>query len=390
MTTYKQLRSDPASRDLFNKRVATIQGLRDALKDSTFIAIDTEHVLITSEKDRIFYQVGLAHLQTLELSKTFLDVSRPSLQEFYNLSQIRALTLNVNRDQTEQDVIRLGGHKGLPARRPHRFGQEQQVNLENLEEAIIDFIQSCDTKKKLVLIGFEMSAEWKYLFTTFPLVIPYFSAWLDLREIAKDITSSVGVIPGLTSLLQIFGYHWKDIQPGKGNNGGTADNAGDDAVATCALGSALFLPDNHEKLRFRQECGQIARIFIKKKGYQTPNERDRFTVTIGTEGPLPLAIYTAMKLARYFFRYSPQYAGVMSEVVAYLTLRSQDQLDNFTTATDGLTLPTGERLSVQAYHGTEVSESEDRERKEKQDLRQRKKLERTGSEVENLGSLFTE
>ncbi|UKZ75392.1 hypothetical protein TrVFT333_003076 [Trichoderma virens FT-333] len=81
--------------------------------------------------------------------------------------------------------------------------------------AIVDFIQGCDSKANLVLVGFEMAAEWTYLSRNFPQAIPFFSAWVDLRDIAKDVTSSVGIIPGLVSLLKIFGYHWKDLQPGE-------------------------------------------------------------------------------------------------------------------------------------------------------------------------------
>lgn len=106
----------------------------------------------------------------------------------------------------------------MPARRSHRFGLEQQVDLNNLETAITDFAQSCNKKVKLVLIGFEMAAEWEYLFSLFPRAMPLFSAWVDLRDIANDIASSVGVIPGLGPLLQHFGYHWKDIKPGRGSS----------------------------------------------------------------------------------------------------------------------------------------------------------------------------
>ncbi|KAI1383558.1 uncharacterized protein F4822DRAFT_420966 [Hypoxylon trugodes] len=168
----------------------------------------------------------------------------------------------------QDDIIRLGGVKGMPVRRSHRFGQKLQVDPEDLEPIIVDFIQSCKNKAKLVLIGFEMAAEWTYLSEIFPKAIPFFSAWVDLRDIAKDITSSVGVIPGLVSLLQIFGYHWKDLQPSKKDSGGgITDNAGDDAIATYALANALLNSENHERLRFRQECGRIARTFTKKKVY---------------------------------------------------------------------------------------------------------------------------
>lgn len=95
----------------------------------------------------------------------------------------------------------------MPTRRRHRFGREQQVDLENLEETVIEFIQSCEGKGSLVLMGFEMAAEWTYLSRNFSRAVPFFSAWVDLRDIGKDISSSVGVIPGLVSLLKIFGYY---------------------------------------------------------------------------------------------------------------------------------------------------------------------------------------
>ncbi|KAL6813478.1 hypothetical protein GGI42DRAFT_176020 [Trichoderma sp. SZMC 28013] len=392
MATYKQLQREPAFRELFNKRITTLQDLYDISKGSTFIAIDTEHFPITSGKDRILHQVGLAHIQTLiqdlhQTNVTSRNANRPCFQHFYTENKIRTLTLNINIGKEKQDeIVRLKGDGGVPTRRRHRFGREQQIDLENLEETIVGFIQSCRGKGNLVLMGFEMAAEWTYLSRNFPRVVPFFSAWVDLRDIGKDISLSVGVIPGLVSLLKIFGYHWKDIQPGRGDRGGgIADNAGDDAVATCVLASALLDPENREKLRFRQECSRIA----GRKGYRTPDVRDRFTASVRAQGALPSTINSGMKLARQFFNYSPQSAGIMSEEMAYLTFRSQDQMDQFVATIHGLALPTGEILSVQGYSkGIGLIESED-ERKEKQELRRRKRLEETASEVEDSGSLFS-
>ncbi|KAI6085491.1 hypothetical protein F4821DRAFT_240297 [Hypoxylon rubiginosum] len=282
----------------------------------------------------------------------------------------------------------------MPDRRPHFFGEEQQVDLENLEAVIVDFVRRCSSKANLVLIGFEVAAEWTYLFTHFPRVIPFFSAWVDLRDIAKDISSSVGVIPGLQSLLQLFGYHWKDIkstQHRKENtNCGNADNAAADAVATCALADALLLPENQEKLRFRQECGQIARIFTKKKGWQAPDIRHPFIATVRAGGPLPSTLDSGMKLARRFFNFSPLSTGVMSTDVAYLTFRYQDQMNQFVTDLHGVALPTGEILSVQGnFQGHKAAEIEDREREGKQKLREKNRLEKTEEGIEDLGNLFS-
>ena len=156
------------------------------------------------------------------------------------------------------------------------------------------------------------------------------------------------------------------------------------------MAQALLASDNQKKLKFRQECGQIARIFTKKKGYQVPGHHDRFIATIRAQGPLPSTISAGMKLARQFFDYPPQSAAIMSEETAYLTFRSQDQLKQFITATHGLALPTGEILSVQdSSSENRATESENSGQKEKQGLRERKRLERNRSEVEDLGSLFS-
>ncbi|EHK25313.1 uncharacterized protein TRIVIDRAFT_62005 [Trichoderma virens Gv29-8] len=235
MAAYEQLQGEPVSSELFHNRITTMQGLLNALEDSAFIEIDTEHIPIC----KICLQELTSHIFNINLVK-----------------------------EKQDEIIRLRGKGGVPTRRRHRFGREQQVDLENLEGAIVDFIQGCDSKANLVLIGFEMAAEWTYLSRNFPQAIPFFSAWVDLRDIAKDVTSSVGIIPGLVSLLKIFGYHWKDLQPGRKNlTDGIADNAGDDAVATCALANALLDSGNQEKLKFRRECGRIARISTKKKGF---------------------------------------------------------------------------------------------------------------------------
>ncbi|WAO84544.1 Hypothetical protein NCS54_00176100 [Fusarium falciforme] len=264
IATYEHLQREPASRDLFSNRITRLQGLRNALKDSAFLVIDTEHVAITNEKDRILHQVGLAYFPApAPDSTTSPNTDRPNLRDICAAKQLKGLTLNIKIDQGRQDgLVRTGGHLGMPVRRAHRFGQERQVDLEDLEAAILDFIQSCDKKANLVMIGFGMAAEWEY----FPQAMRFFSAWADLRDIAKDIAP-----------------------PGRGDlGGGVADNAGDDAVATCALAGALLLPENQQKLRLRQECGRIAGIFTKKKGFQVPNSKEHpFTATIRSQGPLP-------------------------------------------------------------------------------------------------------
>ncbi|KAI1168559.1 hypothetical protein F5B18DRAFT_646346 [Nemania serpens] len=167
---------------------------------------------------------------------------RPRLGDFHNNYQFQSLTLNIEISvQTQEELIRFRGN--VLNRRPSRFGYEQQINLDSLEPAIIEFIQSCGNSspnKDFVLVGFEMAAEWNYLSRNFPRTMPYFSSWMDIRDVGKDIAST-RVLPGRVAMLHTFGYHWEDI---KGSNQhGSADNAGDDAVSTLAMANGFFYPE---------------------------------------------------------------------------------------------------------------------------------------------------
>ncbi|KAI0907950.1 hypothetical protein F4823DRAFT_625930 [Ustulina deusta] len=363
MATYQQLKRDPASRLLFNNRITTLEGLQRTLKDHAFIALDTEHPPIESGRSRTLHQVGLAYLATMA---PYAHVpGQPRLDDFVNKNQIQSLTLNVNiSDQTREDLIRYRG--GIPNRRPSRFGYERQVDLDGLESAVIEFIQSCNSTK-LVLIGFEMPAEWTYLVRNFPRVIPYFLFWIDLRDIAKDITA-IGVIPGRVSVLQTLGYHWKDI---KGSNKhGSADNAGNDAVSVLAMAHAFLYPENQKKLQFRQKCGQIAQ--------HTFNEnRITFGATIQSQkGLLPNTINSSMKLARYFFDFMPTSTGLKSADIAFITFENESRLNQFIQANNQRLLPTGETLSVIPIIKGSAGAKGTAEREEKQRLRAIKKAER--------------
>lgn len=254
MATYHQLQHDPDFRVLFTNRITTMDDLYKVVVsgNSAFIALDTEHVPVENENNRILHQVGLTYLPAtstaIMLSASIS--SRQRLSDFYNTYQLQSLTLNIElSNELQKDLIRLRGN--IPNRRPSRFGHEQQIHIDSLESTVIKFIQSCNNSNldtDFVLVGFEMAAEWNYLSKNFPKAMPYFSSWIDLRDIGKDITLTK-VLPGRISLLQTFGYYWKDI---KGSNrNGSADNAGDDTVSILAIAYAFLDPENQDKLRSR-------------------------------------------------------------------------------------------------------------------------------------------
>ncbi|KAI0181261.1 hypothetical protein GGR52DRAFT_26287 [Hypoxylon sp. FL1284] len=264
MATYQGLKNDPGSRILFSNRLANMDDLHKLVLDGNvaFIALDTEHVPLDSQTNRILHQVGLAYLpitstsmmpdsSTIMMPDSSL-LCRPRLGDFYDKYQLQCLTINIDlSEQTQRDLLRFQGH--IPKRRVSRFGHERTVKLEDLETAIIEFIQSCGIsshRTKLVLTGFEMTAEWNYFSRDFPRLMPYFASWIDMRDVGKDIASARS-LPGRVAILQTFGYSWKDI---KGSNeNGSADNAGEDAVSTLAMANAFFNRENQDRFR-----GQLA------------------------------------------------------------------------------------------------------------------------------------
>ncbi|KAH7328563.1 hypothetical protein B0I35DRAFT_21224 [Stachybotrys elegans] len=409
MATYKELQSNPSSRTLFGNRISTLQGLQDALKDSSsaLISLDTEHFAVTSERDRILHQVGLAHIDTGMLSRPDeppspeppLRPSWPSLLDFYAKNQVQALTLNI--ELSTQDQHRVISRRGkAPLRRPHRFGQEQRLDIHDVEDSIISFIDKISaTHTTLILVWFEMAAEWTYLSQIFPKAMPYFSLWVDVRDIAKDIASA-GVIPGLVSLLQVCGYHWKDIKSrnrGK-SNPGAADNAADDAVSILAAACALLDPRVQEKLRVRQNCSQIARIHTTKKGSQGSVQRRllAFTATIQSSdaSTLPLPIDSGMKLARRFLNSSPKSTGILTAQTVYISFENTCQLEHFIERVDETKLPEGVMLSVQPLRNhAQKSAMVEAERLGKQELRKEKKekemLETCEDSLGGLDGLFS-
>ncbi|KAF5581802.1 hypothetical protein FPCIR_9910 [Fusarium pseudocircinatum] len=396
MVGYQQFERDPATRDLFRNRITTFKGFREVLEDSYFLAFDTEHVAITSESDRVLHQVGLAFTKTLKsrhppCPPRERGMMRPvrRLYHFVEDNNMEVLTFNIDTSQELGDEVpRLGGSNGMPIRRPHRFGVEKSLYIENLEPSVVEFLSDLPGDKKLVLVGFVMGAEWTYLSTNFPAVIPFFSAWIDLGDIVMDITSSSpSRYPSLEFLIQTFGYWWKDVKPGRGcRSEGNADNAGDDVVTTLALAQALLEEKNHSTLLFEHACFGIASSGRIRTFYDPAK---CFAATVRSNGLLPIKISTGIRIARKFIDFHPVGTGLFSNEVGYVTFRSQEELDHFISCVNGMVLHTGETLSAQRYIQVDTETPEDKKLKEEKRMMRGIRREADVEEVVELEDLFS-
>ncbi|KAF5975894.1 hypothetical protein FCOIX_7431 [Fusarium coicis] len=396
MAGYQQFERDPATRDLFKNRITTLNEFRQVLEGSYFLALDTEHVPITSESDRVLHQVGLAFTKTLDsrhppCPPRERGMIRPMrrLYHFVEDNDMEVLTFNIDKSQElGGEVLRVGGLQGMPIRRPRRFGEERSLDIENLEPSVVEFLSKSPRNKKLVLVGFRMGADWTYLSTKFPATIPFFSAWIDLGDIVMDITSSpASRYPGLEFLIQTFGYWWKDIKPGRGcRSEGNADNAGDDVVTILALAQALLDERNRSTLIFEHACFRIASSG-KIRTFDDPAKC--FAATIRSNGLLPIKISTGIRIARNFIDFHPVGTGLFSNEMGYVTFRSQEELDHFIGCVNGMVLRTGETLSAQRYIQVDIETPEDKKLKEKKRIMRGKKREEDEKEVVELRDLFS-
>ncbi|KAF4497978.1 hypothetical protein FAGAP_5837 [Fusarium agapanthi] len=391
MVRYQQLEREPATRDLFKNRITTLKGFREVLEDSYFLALDTEHVAITSGRDRVLHQVGLAFTKTLNSRHPPCPGREPGLKKpkrrlgyFFEDNNMEALTLNVNTiKELGDEVLRVGGIRGMPTRRPHRFGVEKSLDLEDLEACVVKFLRDLPHDENLVLIGFGMEAEWTYLSTNFPAAIPFFSAWIDLRDIVIDITSSsIAFLPGLFTLIKCFGYWWQDVKSGRA----AADNAGDDVVTTLALAHALLDEKNHETVRLEHECFSISRSGRVRYSYDAS---EYFIATVRTEGQLPIRLCSSFRLARQFFDFHPIGTAIMSSEVGFVTFKNQEELDYFISCVNGMVLHTGETLSAQRYIQIDTETPEDKKLVEEKREMRRMKRGASDEEVAELGNLFS-
>ncbi|KAF5651829.1 hypothetical protein F25303_3871 [Fusarium sp. NRRL 25303] len=399
MVRYQQFERDPVTRDLFKNRITTLNGFRKVLESSCFLTLDTEHVAITSGSDRVLHQVGLAFTRTLKSRHPPCPPQEPGmirpkrrLFHFFEDNNIEGLTLNIDTSKKlGDDVLRVGGFRGMPVRRSHRFGEQKTVDIEDLEAPVVEFLSNLPRDKNLVLVGFGMGAEWTYLWANFPAAIRFFSAWVDLSDIVIDITSSPpSQFPSLEYLIRGFGYWRKDVAPGRRiRSGGNADNAGDDVVTTLALAQALLDERNHETLLFEYACFRIAGPGRIRRSYD-PDKC--FIATVRSDGELPIKISTSLKMARKFIDFNPVRTGILSDDVGYATFRNQEELDCFISCVDGMMLRTGETISAQRYiqiHQIDTETPEDEKLKEQKRIMRRIKREADVKEVVELGDLFS-
>ncbi|KAI0862724.1 hypothetical protein F4860DRAFT_512691 [Xylaria cubensis] len=301
MQSNDKLRQHPKASLLFAKRITSVDELKQIIGSSAFVGLDTEYGL--ENGDYNLHQVGFAYMATISAG---IDSSQDSFEHFASRKKILSTTFDITPNESDNC------HR--PLRRPQRFGNDHALTHDQLDESLGNLMKNykaratADGKDNLVLILFEYPAEWAFL-VLFPSILPYFSKWLDVRDLAHELAPK-GTTPGLCEMLKSFGYSSCEVRPKIDTSAGSgnAHNAGNDAVLTLAALENLLVPSNQIKLQLKQTCHLIASSFESPDLSRLP-----FTASIETlDGdPLPKALSSAAKVAQvYLNHYFPIRTGV--------------------------------------------------------------------------------
>src|SRR5437879_2303375 len=101
--------------------------------------------------------------------------------------------------------LRVSGRKRAEASREvFEFGQVQSVKPEEVEQAMLDILDTFKAKSEVILIGFSLGFELRAISTLYPRLNEYFSSWVDLQELAGIVSG--GRYPGMRDTLIALGF----------------------------------------------------------------------------------------------------------------------------------------------------------------------------------------
>ncbi|KAI1145350.1 hypothetical protein F4825DRAFT_252232 [Nemania diffusa] len=368
---------------LFAERLTSIDIFQSTLQSSAFIALDTESF---GQDDRVLCQVGIAYTDSLVPVLADPTCGKRSLRKFAQQNDISVTTINVASSTQKTQISR---------RIKSRFGNDYDADLDCLNALInkllleYDARRIADNKDRLILVVFEYRAEWSYMARFFPSALRYFSAWLDVIDLSREVAPG-GNVPSLKKTLNPLGYSLRDVTPDRKSEG-AAHNAGNDAVITLAVLEGLQWPANQAKLRSLQAYWRII------SSYRGPPNllRMPFTASIQTldQTLLPKSLDSALCVSRMFFdEYHPKTISVSGRNPnsAWVALNSLPQLNRFVDKLHG-TIVYGKQLVITSLYDPAQALAETESIKNQAIKQEREALRNTVIAVEepDLETLFS-
>lgn len=194
-------------RQLYASHILDLATLKTVASGAVFVVIDAEP---WGADDFRPAELGVTLLPGRKATRLSARMPR-TLDGISDLLQLATHWIRVNGRERRENF-----------REMHRFGQRHAIEDGRVEEVISDIIQVfkgkhhrefdetiAATERPLILAGFSLDFEFRVLSSLYPNLLRHFTSWLDLQEIAKEVSSdSKGVLtsPGLHETLFACGF----------------------------------------------------------------------------------------------------------------------------------------------------------------------------------------
>jgi len=315
----------------WRSKITDLDSLKELLPGSMLIALDIEGIEPLNQGPN---EIGLAFLR-FDADSRKACMLCPGTSRFHDENKIQAHTIQI-RDRMPTFNLRK--------REPLKYGSAVIVDAKQLGSTI-DKILSKYTQESsnLILLGFSMSAEVKWIAQQCPSLSLHFAAWADLQEFAAE--RGGGRKLGLIHTLKAMGI--RDWRPNR-------HRAANDAVRCLTALSGLIstdpstftVPQRHTELQY------FSRL---PKGSSLNNHPFAVRITTADGSKLPYEISTPHHLSKLFVEYEIKAVGLNAntELVRangvkfwWISFRTLEALEEFVDKVNGSTL-FGKTLSVE-------------------------------------------
>lgn len=340
--------------NLWCNNLADLASTKDLAPNTIFVAIDTEPWLSEDARNidnRQAREIGLAVL----LPATDAEKRSPEPP--------RSLEEAVERFSISASSIRIRGRqrRSIRIERVCNAFPEPIINVEpeDVEATVVNIltkaqgssIASQGSPRSLILVGFDLFAEFRVLSDQYPRVLACFTSWVDVQELAIADASLQGP-PSLRTTLVGYGYEacWPTTQARSDGH-----NAGNDAVRTiCVLIILLYFEPPGEALRAtftkhvaglsKQKQLRLCDQFNVKpadvfdRNFPRPRHKYPFQVKVKLPVTSSSEAPTSLELCEYFLQFKPVAVGTgrRRDLGGGICLASLEEMNAFIEKVHGM------------------------------------------------------
>ena len=313
---------------LWKSKIPDLKTLKERILSSLLVALDIESSV------QGVSEIGLAFLRVHEQEPQLCGDS--ALQTFHSQNKVQTYTIQVldrvPKKKTSREAI--------------KYGTVVLVDVEEVGPTITQILSAFNHNGYLILVGFNLYTEFRWISQDCPSLSEFFAAWVDIQEIASERS---GVLrPGLIDTMDAM--HMLDRQVG--SKGPRMHRASNDATRCLAVLSGLVSLDSFTIPKTPPGVLLLAEL-------PRPSSNHPFTARITTTdgSVLPSEFKTPRSLSTLFAEYEPKAVALNSRGfrssksngvrVWWLSFSTVESLERFTTKTDRSSL-SGKTLAVES------------------------------------------